>query len=191
MKEGRRSHRFDGLDYFKSKGGMSGYIYIISGRTTVVSKHAENLKIFSMLCYFYIPLSSPLIATHYGHQHNPSNKISASPNTTKFGFELNVKKVKLAPLDGSEGFYLKMGFHPDVSGNPNRMAVVNNQLQSKNGKLNPEWIQRFAQSSFIHQDFRGPSWSGSIQNIYPMLKRQILSNWEIQENTPFRIPINT
>lgn len=99
----------------------------------------------------------------------------------KFGFERQVRMAKLTSLDGSEGFYLKMGFHPEVTGNPNRMAARDSALQSRNGKLNPDWVKGFAKSSFLNRDFRGPMWTGSIADIYPRLRTNIQSSWLIVE----------
>ena len=99
----------------------------------------------------------------------------------KFGFEHNVRLARLAPLDGSEGFYLKMGLHPEVRGKPNRMTARDSVLQSHNGKLNPDWVRGFEKSSFLNRDFRGPTWTGSIPDIYRRLRANILSSWLIVE----------
>lgn len=101
----------------------------------------------------------------------------------KFGLEHKSRIAKLTALDGSEGFYLKMGLHPDVMGNPNRMASksVSQGPGGNNGKLDPDWLKKFEQSSFLNRDFRGPCWVGGISDIYLRLRGNILRNWEIIE----------
>lgn len=97
----------------------------------------------------------------------------------KFGLELNLTNVGLDPIPGSEGFYLKMGFRPKVTGNPNRMMVDNTLPMSVGKKINPQWARHFAQSSFLHDSFRGQRWVGSIPLIYPRLLESISRSWTI------------
>lgn len=123
-----------------------------------------------------------------GNDNNPTKK---NPNkyaglgqllifaAVKFACEQNVGTVLLSPLTGSEGFYLKMGLHPKVTGNPNRMIDVHDQPISHKGKLNPKWIRKFAHASFLNTDFRGATWTGSTLLIYPKLKENILKSWTI------------
>jgi hypothetical protein len=99
----------------------------------------------------------------------------------KFGYKLNITNVILTPLPGSQGFYLKMGLYPKVTGNPNRMVAVDDSLISNNRKLNPKWIHNFAQSSFLNKSFRGPKWTGNIPLIYGRLRENILRSWTIIE----------
>lgn len=97
----------------------------------------------------------------------------------RFGYEHNVQKTILSPLTGSEGFYIKMGFYPQVTGNPNRMVDAADLSMSHKGKLNPKWVNQFAQSSFLNPDFRGPVWGGGTERIYLYLKENIKKSWMI------------
>ncbi|MDD2059029.1 hypothetical protein N5D52_20905 [Pseudomonas sp. GD03860] len=97
----------------------------------------------------------------------------------KFGYEQNVRTTLLSPLTGSEGFYIKMGFYPKVTGNPNRMTNASHLPLSHRGKLNPKWVGQFAQASFINKDFRGSTWAGSTPLIYLKLKENIMKAWAI------------
>ncbi len=131
-----------------------------------------------------------LISAMYveGNQNNPTKD---NPNhyvglgqllifeAMKFGFEQNVRTTLLAPLTGSEGFYLKMGFYPKVTGKPNRMADAGNLAMSQKGKLNPAWVHRFAQASFLHSEFRGATWAGRTPQTYLKLKDNIMKSWTI------------
>lgn len=125
-----------------------------------------------------------------GNSNNPTKQ---SPNSyvglgqilmfsaIKFGYDFGITNVILTPLPGSQGFYLKMGLYPKVTGNPNRMAAVDDSPISNNGKLNPKWIHKFAESSFLNKYFRGPIWTGNIPLIYGRLRENILSSWTIIE----------
>lgn len=97
----------------------------------------------------------------------------------KYGFEMKIEQASLVPVDDSQGFYLKMGFHPTVVGAVNRMDDSGVSLKSGDGKLNPQWLNRFSQSSFQNENFRGANWSGNINNIYVNLRSNIMKNWEI------------
>ncbi|POZ13687.1 N-acetyltransferase [Lelliottia aquatilis] len=99
----------------------------------------------------------------------------------KFGLDLGVKKVTLAPLDGSEGFYIKMGLYPQVKSGPNRMNVEGVSKSLNNGRLNPKWIHDFESSSFRHNALSDSTWVGSIPDIYPRLRGSILEAWTITE----------
>ncbi|RJL50499.1 GNAT family N-acetyltransferase [Pectobacterium carotovorum] len=98
----------------------------------------------------------------------------------KFGNENNIKKTLLSPLNGSHGFYLKMGFFPQVEGRPNRMSENNSVEMSKHGKLNPDWIGNFEQSSFLNGDFRRSTWGGDTSLIYNEIQKQISNAWEVK-----------
>lgn len=97
----------------------------------------------------------------------------------KFGFEQGVATTILSPLDGSEGFYLKMGFYPKVAGSPNRMGDVCSSTRFSGGKLNPAWLNKFAKASFLNESFRGVTWAGSNDLICPKLKDNVLKSWSI------------
>ena len=95
----------------------------------------------------------------------------------KYGLELNIQDASLLPVDDSQGFYLKMGFHPEIKGRVNKMASAERPLRTENGKLNATWINSFQQASFSHPDFRRPDWSGNIHNIHLNLRQYIMQNW--------------
>ena len=97
----------------------------------------------------------------------------------KYGRELKIEQASLLPVNHSQGFYLKMGFHPTVVGAVNRMDKGGASLKSGDGKLNPQWLNRFSQSSFQNANFRGANWSGNINNIYLNLRNNIMKNWDI------------
>ncbi|MGB7801750.1 GNAT family N-acetyltransferase [Buttiauxella sp.] len=97
----------------------------------------------------------------------------------KYGLEMQIEKASLVPVDDSQGFYLKMGFHPNISGAVNRMNTGEVSLNSGRGKLNPQWLSRFSKSSFDNANFRGPNWSGNIKNIHLNLRGNILKNWNV------------
>ena len=97
----------------------------------------------------------------------------------KYGRELKIEQAVLLPVDDSQGFYLKMGFHPTVVGAVNRMDDSGISLKSGGGKLNPQWLNRFSQASFENENFRIRNWSGNINNIYLNLRNNIMKNWGI------------
>ncbi|MBI0278608.1 GNAT family N-acetyltransferase (plasmid) [Hafnia alvei] len=97
----------------------------------------------------------------------------------KYGLGLNIETVSLVPLDGSEGFYLKMGFHPQVFGDPNRMKANGQAPMSSNGKLIKKWVDNFEHSSFLHKNFRGTNWIGHTSQIYTQLYGEISRIWDV------------
>lgn len=99
----------------------------------------------------------------------------------KFGHDQGIKTCNLTPLEGSEGFYLKMGFHPQVKTTTNRMDLKDNLPRSMNGKLNPQWTNRFAKTSFTSDLNVGPEWTADISIVYPHIRSTILRNWNIVE----------
>lgn len=97
----------------------------------------------------------------------------------RFGFEHKVRSTRLVPLAGSEGFYIKMGFYPQVTGGANKMVDAEGVPMSCNGKLNPQWMNKFAHASFLNPDFRGFLWEGCTERIYLNLKESIKKSWMI------------
>ncbi|WP_421595374.1 GNAT family N-acetyltransferase [Rahnella sp. PD4] len=98
----------------------------------------------------------------------------------RYGMEQNIENASLLPVDDSQGFYLKMGFHPTIiTDTVNRMVVTGVPLSSGHGKLNAKWRDHFYNASFLNPDFRGPNWSGNIRNIHLNLRHRIMTNWTI------------
>src|SRR5471030_803994 len=100
----------------------------------------------------------------------------------RFGFQHNIKNAQLTAVSGSEGFYLKMGFHRKAYGYANRMLSQHSLERSSHGKLNKNWINAFQDASSRHTTaFIWPIWDGSISNLYPRLREDISRNWSIIE----------
>lgn len=71
----------------------------------------------------------------------------------KFGHENNIKTALLVPLEGSEGFYRKMGFVPEREAN---LAAGNSEsVLADNG------------------------WHGNVAKIFAELGKQELVAWKI------------
>lgn len=149
---------------------------VAAGRCSVQSERGSNDYLYISAIYVD------------GNTNTPTR---ASPNrfvglgqilvfaAIRYGLELNIDNASLVPVDDSQGFYLKMGFHPNITGAVNRMDASGVSLSAGGGKLNARWLDRFAQGSFLNQDFRGPNWSGNIRNIHLNLRQHILNNWTI------------
>lgn len=100
----------------------------------------------------------------------------------RFGFQHNIKNAQLMAVSGSEGFYLKMGFHRKAYGYANRMVSQNRLERSTHGKLNKNWLNAFQDASSRHTtSLIWPIWDGSISNLYPRLRKDISRDWLIME----------
>lgn len=141
----------------QSESGSSDYLYIsaiyVEGNTNTPSKSNPNR---------FVGLGQILLFS-----------------AISYGMELDIEKASLLPVDDSQGFYLKMGFHPNISGAVNRMDTAGVSLSSGSGKLNAKWLNRFAHASFLNRHFRDNNWSGNIRNIHLNLRQKIMNNWTI------------
>lgn len=87
-----------------------------------------------------------------------------------FGLQEGIRTAIVTPLNGSEGFYLKMGFAPRVEGDPNRVPEsLRAAASSESGRLDRSWLRNFDAHSFGHETFRA-KWQGDIHSIYERLK---------------------
>ncbi|MEX1841614.1 GNAT family N-acetyltransferase [Enterobacter cloacae] len=96
----------------------------------------------------------------------------------KFGVELNIHTVKLLPVDGSHGFYLKMGFYPK-SNDPNHLVNEGQIDKITKGRINTEWLMNFERRTFLNPSFRQSTWVGNAYMILPVLRSTILKSWDI------------
>ncbi|AEX54642.1 GNAT family protein [Rahnella aquatilis] len=141
----------------QSESGSSDYLYIsaiyVEGNTNTPTKSNPNR---------FIGLGQILLFS-----------------AIRYGLELNIENASLLPVDDSQGFYLKMGFHPNIAGSVNRMDTTGVSLSSGSGKLNAQWVNRFAHASFLNRHFRGSNWTGNIRNIHLNLRQKVMNNWTI------------
>ncbi|SUY92959.1 Uncharacterised protein [Buttiauxella agrestis] len=153
-------------------------VELASGRCSAQSEEGESDFLYISAIYVNGNTNNPTIKKPNIHSGLGQLLVFSAIN---FGRENNLRTAMLTPLEGSEGFYLKMGFRPRVIGNPNRMNTTCSSFGANNGKLNSRWTNHFAESSFLHDSFRGPCWVGNISLIYPVLKDYILESWTIIE----------
>lgn len=130
-----------------------------------------------------------------GHSNAPT-RLQPNPRTglgrlvvyemLKLGRDHGFEVAALVPVEGTEGFYLKLGFVPKVSGPVNRMSAFQQNLTFKfsqldSGKLDPEWVNRFEQASFSNLDYRRPLfWKRNVSGMVAELEKKVSAHWEIK-----------